>query len=69
VNQVTQAAQFRQRLTTALLGLDFASLSPEARSFFATTVQAQRFVPADDGTYNGVRDVVTTLGLTASSVH
>lgn len=61
--------EFRQRLTTALLGLDFASLSPEARSFFATTVQAQRFVPADDGTYNGVRDVVTTLGLTASSVH
>jgi hypothetical protein len=32
-------------------------------------VQAQRFVPADDGTYTGVRDVVTTLGLTASSVH
>jgi phosphonate transport system substrate-binding protein len=61
--------QFRQRLTSALLGLDFASLSPEARNFFATTVQAQRFAPADDSTYSGVRAVVATLGLTASSVH
>jgi len=60
--------QFRQRLTTALLHLDFGTLPPPARDFFANTVQARRFVPADDSTYAGVRDVVNTLGLTASSV-
>lgn len=61
--------QFRARLSRALLGLDFAAFSPPTRRFFATTVLARRFVPADDGTYASVREVVTALHLTASSVH
>jgi len=59
---------FDARLTSALLNLDFAALPPSAREFFAHTVSAQRFVAADDSTYAGVRDVVNTLGLTASTV-
>ena len=61
--------EFRQRLTSALLHLDFASLPPDARDFFADTVQARAFVPADDSTYASVRAVVATLGLTASSIN
>jgi len=60
--------RFRARLTSALLNLDFGTLPPSARDFFAHTVSAQRFVAADDSTYAGVRDVVNTLGLTASTV-
>jgi phosphonate transport system substrate-binding protein len=61
--------QFRQRLTSALLGLNFDTLSPPTRDFFAKTLMAHRFVAAQDNTYAGVRHVVQTLGLTASSVH
>lgn len=60
--------EFQQRLKAAVLGLDFAALPADAREFFASTVQAQRFVPADDSTYAGVRQIVSTLHLTASSV-
>lgn len=60
--------QFQQRLKAAVLGLDFSTLPAEARDFFASTVSAQRFVPADDSTYAGVRQIVSTLHLTASSV-
>jgi len=61
--------EFRQRLTQALLHLDFTSLPPDARDFFANTVQARAFVPADDSTYASVREVVATLGLTASTIN
>jgi phosphonate transport system substrate-binding protein len=61
--------QFRARFTRALLALDFGTLPPAARDFFHRTVQAYEFVPADDGTYAGVRDVVTALHLTPASVH
>lgn len=60
--------QFRERFTKALLDLDFDSLSPPAREFFHRTVLAYRFVPADDGTYASVRDVVEALPLTPASV-
>ena len=60
--------EFQQRLRSAVLGLDFATLPADARDFFASTVAAQRFVPADDSTYAGVRQIVSTLHLTASSV-
>lgn len=59
---------FQQRLRDAVLGLDFATFTPSTRDFFANTVMAQRYVPADDSTYSSVRDVVTALKLTASSV-
>jgi len=60
--------EFRQRFTRALLELDFEKLSPPAREFFHRTVQAYRFVPADDSTYTSVRAVVEALHLTPASV-
>jgi ABC-type phosphate/phosphonate transport system substrate-binding protein len=60
--------EFRARFTKALLELNFDALTPATRQFFHKTVLAYRFVPADDGTYASVRDVVEALHLTPASV-